>query len=238
MPNLAIIIPCYNEEFRLKADAIGQLVAEVDDAHLFMVNDGSRDNTLEVLNRLTTAFPGRVSVISFSQNEGKARAIAKGVMQVHAGKSFLYIGYMDADFSTPVREFVKLYRIVREKHAAFIFGSRIKTLNSGIRRKPFRHLAGRTISTIIDLHFKLGIYDTQCGAKIFSCDVLDAAFGAPFYCSWLFDVEIFIRLKAKGLLDGGIEHPLCGWKDVEGSKLSLKTLPKILGELVTLARKY
>lgn len=238
MPGLAIIIPCYNEEFRLKADAIGQLILLAGDGTVFLVNDGSKDNTLEILNRMAGAFPGRVSVISSPKNQGKARAIASAVRQVHASGAFHYIGYMDADFSTPPEEFVRLYRILREQDAAFIFGSRIKTLNSGIRRKPFRHLAGRTISTIIDLHFQLGIYDTQCGAKIFSSRVLDAAFGAPFYCSWLFDVEIFIRLKAKGLLQGGIEQPLYGWKDIQGSKLSFKTFPKILGELVTLARKY
>jgi glycosyltransferase involved in cell wall biosynthesis len=238
MPSLAIIIPCYNEESRLKRDAIEKLVKGLDDATLFFVNDGSHDNTLGVLNELAAQFPDRISVISFSKNEGKAKAIAKGFRQVIDTGSFPYIGYMDADFSTPVEEFIKLYTTIREEKASFVFGSRIKKLNSGINRKPFRHLAGRVISTIIDLHFKLGIYDTQCGAKIFSSEVVSAVFDSPFYCNWLFDVEIFIRLKKKELLSGGIEQPLLGWKDIGGSKISLRTLPGICGELVTLARRY
>jgi len=238
MPSLAIIIPCYNEEVRLKRVSIEKLVEGLDDATLIFVNDGSRDNTLAVLSDLAAQFPDRISIISFQKNEGKAKAIAKGVRQVIDTRSFVYIGYMDADFSTPVAEFIKLYTIIREQRASFVFGSRIKKLNSGINRKAFRHIAGRVISTLIDLHFKLGIYDTQCGAKIFSSEVVSAVFDSPFYCNWLFDVEIFIRLKKKGLLSGGIEQPLQGWKDIGGSKISLKTLPAICGELVTLARRY
>jgi dolichyl-phosphate beta-glucosyltransferase len=238
MPNLAIIIPCYNEELRLKREQVEKLVRGLEDSTLFFVNDGSKDNTLEVLNAMAAEYPDRVSVISFSMNEGKARAIAKGIKQVSALRSFVYVGYMDADFSTPVQEFIKLYAVLLEKNAAFIFGSRIKKLNSGIRRKPFRHLAGRAISTVIDLHFKLGIYDTQCGAKIFSHEVLDTVFESPFYCNWLFDVEIFLRLRNGQLLDRGIEEPLIGWKDIGGSKISLRTVPRICAELITLARKY
>ncbi len=238
MPGLAIIVPCYNEQPRLNLEAVDELVGGIGDATLYFVNDGSRDNTIGVLNTMAEKYPGRVYVISYAENEGKARAIAKGIRQVAATNTFSYIGYMDADFSTPVREYIKLYRTILEEKAGFIFGSRIKKLNSGINRKPSRHLIGRTISTIIDLHFKLGIYDTQCGAKIFSVEMLDAAFATPFYCNWLFDVEIFIRLKQKNMLKEGIELPLLGWKDIHGSKLSIKTFPKICRELLTLARKY
>jgi dolichyl-phosphate beta-glucosyltransferase len=113
MPSLAIIIPCYNEEVRLKRVSIEKLVEGLDDATLIFVNDGSRDNTLAVLSDLAAQFPDRISIISFQKNEGKAKAIAKGVRQVIDTRSFVYIGYMDADFSTPVAEFIKLYTIIR-----------------------------------------------------------------------------------------------------------------------------
>jgi dolichyl-phosphate beta-glucosyltransferase len=82
MPSLAIIIPCYNEEVRLKRVSIEKLVEGLDDATLIFVNDGSRDNTLAVLSDLAAQFPDRISIISFQKNEGKAKAIAKGVRQV------------------------------------------------------------------------------------------------------------------------------------------------------------
>jgi dolichyl-phosphate beta-glucosyltransferase len=238
MPGLAIIIPCYNEEARLNKSAIADLVEGLDDARLYFVNDGSRDNTLATLTQLAGSNPSKISVISFSVNEGKAKAIYKGIQQVNASGKYQYVGYMDADFSTPPSEFIKLFQTIRDQQALFVFGSRIKKLNSGINRTPFRHITGRVISTLIDLYFKLGVYDTQCGAKIFAADALEAAFEQPFWCNWLFDVEVFIRLREKGLLDKGVEHPLWGWKDIGGSKLSFRTLPRICGELLTLVKRY
>ena len=185
MPTLAIIIPCYNEEKRLSGNLLAELIDAIKDAHIYLVNDGSRDRTLSLLHSLAEAHPGRVSVISFADNEGKAKAIAKGVREVLSRSSTDYIGYMDADFSTPISEFCHLYTtIVREK-AGFIFASRIKKLNSGLNRSLFRHIVGRCVSTFIDSRFNLGIYDTQCGAKIFSSDTVGLAFGEPFLANWL-----------------------------------------------------
>lgn len=238
MPTLAIIIPCYNEEKRLSGSLLAELVAAMPDAHIYLVNDGSRDQTLPLLHSLGQAHPGRVSVISFDHNEGKARAIAKGVRQVLASSNPDYIGYMDADFSTPIGEFKQLYTtLVREK-AGFIFGSRIKKLNSGLNRSVFRHIVGRCVSTFIDSRFDLGIYDTQCGAKIFSNTTIATAFSEPFLANWLFDAEIFIRLKKNNILHTGIELPITGWKDVGGSKLGLKSFPRIFREYLLLSRKY
>ena len=117
-------------------------------------------------------------------------------------------------------------------------GSRVLLLNSGIKRKYHRHIIGRAIITLINLKFKLGIYDTQCGSKLFSKDIIPKAFNKPFYTSWLFDVEIFIRLQKQNLLIHGIEIPIYNWKDVEGSKLVWKTGFKILKELYLLNKKY
>lgn len=238
MPTLAIIIPCYNEEKRLRASLLAELIASMADGQIYLVNDGSRDQTLPLLHSLAEAHPGKVSVISFENNEGKAKAIAKGVREVVSRANPDYIGYMDADFSTPIKEFSHLYTtIVREK-AGFIFGSRIKKLNSGLNRSLFRHIVGRCVSTFIDSRFNLGIYDTQCGAKIFSNATIGAAFNEPFLANWLFDAEIFIRLKKNNILHTGIEMPITGWKDVGGSKLGIKNFPKIAREFLRLSRKY
>jgi dolichyl-phosphate beta-glucosyltransferase len=236
MQTLAIIIPCYNDAARLNIDLIAELIEGISESVIYFVNDGSCDNTLEVLNMLAGKYPDKIVILSFPKNEGKAKAIAKGFRHLISLESFAYIDYMDADFSTPVEEFIGLYKTLVEKQATYIFGSRIKKLNSGINRKPVRHLIGRSIATIVDFRFKLGIYDTQCGAKIFLSNVVVAAFNKPFYCNWLFDVEIFLRLKQHNILKSGIEMPLTGWRDIGGSKLSYKSFPKICKELFLLTR--
>jgi len=123
---------------------------------------------------------------------------------------------------------------IDKKPGNFIIGSRVLLLNSDIKRKTYRHIIGRFIVTIVNLKFKLGIYDTQCGAKIFPAHIATVAFNKPFTTSWLFDIEVFIRLQKKGLLKLGKELPLKEWKDIDGSKLSWKTSFKILKEIYTL----
>ncbi|MEE9407538.1 MAG: hypothetical protein V3V28_05630 [Polaribacter sp.] len=112
-----------------------------------------------------------------------------------------------------------MYQILLSSKKEYIFGSRILTLNNKIERKTYRHLIGRCIITFINFFFKLGVYDTQCGAKIFNKVILQTAISKPFATNWLFDIEIFIRLSKTQLLNSGIEYPLNKWKDINGSKI-------------------
>ena len=68
--------------------------------------------------------------------------------------------------------------------------------------------------------------------------MISEVFDRPFYTSWLFDVEIFIRLRKKHLLQYGVELPIYDWRDIEGSKLGFGTSFKILKELYSLFKKY
>lgn len=236
MHKIAVIIPCYNEEKRLKTESLEALLREVD-ADLFLANDGSRDGTLAVLQKFTQGNP-RCEVLDFQPNSGKANTIFLAVNKLLERDTYDYIGYFDADFSTPVDQIRKVIEATTAPQVSFGIASRVQLLNSGIRRRTDRHIIGRIIITLINLKFKLGIYDTQCGAKIFSTSILREAFDKPFITSWLFDVEIFIRLKKKNLLSGGREIPIENWVDVEGSKLGWRTGFKILRELFLLIKKY
>lgn len=237
MQKVAIIIPCYNEAKRLNYNEIEQLILKTK-GDIYFTNDGSNDNTVEVIKSIVFKHPERCFLINYTENSGKANTIYKSVNQIHQFDKYDFIGYFDADFSTPASEIIRLIDELSLRSCDFLFGSRILLLNSGIKRKYYRHIIGRVIITIINLKFKLGIYDTQCGAKLFSKAIIPKAFNQSFYTSWLFDVEIFIRLKKQNLLQHGIEVPIFYWKDIEGSKLGWKTGFKILKELYLLNKKY
>lgn len=237
MKKIGLIIPCYNEEFRLKTDHIKFLV-ENSDTSIYLVNDGSTDNTVKQIQNIVNCFPNRCFIINYQENSGKANTIFKAIQEIKSQNSYDFIGYFDADFSTPPQEIIRLLNICQSSDSQFLFGSRILILNSLIERKTYRHFIGRAIITLINIKYKLGIYDTQCGAKIFNTNIINKVFTEKFYTSWLFDVEIFIRLKKQNCLKFGLEIPLKQWKDVDGSKLGLKSSFKILKELVTLYQKY
>jgi dolichyl-phosphate beta-glucosyltransferase len=230
MQKIAIIIPCYNEEKRIKKSNIDFLMNN-SEVTLFFANDGSTDKTVDVIKEIIKAYDNRCFLLDFQENEGKANTIYKAVTQINKQDQFQFIGYFDADFSTPASELVLMVETLEKSVNMFIFASRILLLNSGIERKFYRHIIGRIILTVINFKHKLGIYDTQCGAKIFSREIINVAFDSPFKTKWLFDVEIFIRLKEKELLQYGKEFPVFNWKDVEGSKLGFSSSLTILKEI-------
>jgi len=237
MQKIALIIPCYNEEKRIKKELVVSLLTQ-SSVDVYLANDGSTDNTLAVLEDITTNFKECCFVINYKQNKGKAATIYNAANDLINMGVYTHIGYFDADFSTPVPEMLKMLKELYKKPELFITGCRVKLLNTNIDRKLYRHIIGRIIVTLVNLRFKLGVYDTQCGAKIFPVNIAKTAFSAPFLTSWLFDMEIFIRLKNNDLMFNGREYPLRNWKDVEGSKLGWKTAFKILKEMYILTSNY
>lgn len=84
--------------------------------------------------------------------------------------------------------------------------------------------------------------DTQCGAKVFRKDIINISFKKHFVSKWLFDIEIFLRLKkhyslkkAKKMI---CEKPLNRWIHVDGSKLSFTDSLKIILQLFKIGWSY
>ncbi|MGV0947306.1 glycosyltransferase [Empedobacter falsenii] len=236
MSKLAIIIPCYNEEFRLNFNEIDLLLNQAN-IDVYFANDGSKDNTVKKINQYIQNKPNTF-LFDYKKNEGKAFTIYKSLVSLYEQNKYTYIGYLDADFSTKSVDFLSMYNYLQNSPKEFILASRIMLLNSNIKRKKYRHYIGRIILTIINIKYKLGIYDTQCGAKIFSQNILNEVLKTPFQTAWLFDAEVFIRLKKSNLLTNGVEFPITNWEDVAGSKLKLTDGFEILKEINTLYKNY
>jgi len=237
MQKTALIIPCYNEEKRIKKELVVWLLTH-STIDIYLANDGSTDRTIEVLEDIAADFSERCYVLNYKHNRGKAATIFNAANELIDSNSYSHIGYFDADFSTPVPEVLLMLNELLKNPDFFITGCRVKLLNSTIDRKFYRHVIGRIIVTLVNLRFDLGVYDTQCGAKIFPVSIAKTAFNKPFLTSWLFDMEIFIRLKNNDLMFNGREFPLNNWTDVEGSKLSWKTAFKIIREMYILTSNY
>ena len=93
---LSCIIPCYDEAENIRPffQAAEQALAPWDRQYeLIFVDDGSRDETLQELEKLYRRAPDRVRVVSFSRNFGKEAAIYAGLHHC-AGD---YVALIDAD---------------------------------------------------------------------------------------------------------------------------------------------
>jgi len=237
MQKICIIIPCYNEAKRLKTLAFEHFITTHVDVQFLFINDGSTDLTKDILKELQIR-TDHITVTHLLKNKGKGEAIREGIQQALLTGNYNYIGYLDADLSTPLEEFYRLYQKMLAKNKSIVFGSRIKKADTVIERSYFRHLVGRTIATVVDKKLKLGCYDTQCGAKIFSSEILKEVVQQPFLTKWFFDVEIFMRLKKQHGELNALEIPLTVWRSVKSSKLNILSFPAVMKEIYILLTKY
>jgi len=223
-----IVVPCYNEAARLDLPAFTAFLDQSDDVSLLLVDDGSSDDTPQLLETLRAQHPARVSMYRAARNAGKAEAVRHGV-RLALRRRPAFVGYWDADLATPleaVRDFRAVLRARPE--LTLVIGSRVALLGRQIRRRWTRHLLGRAFATAASLVLGLSVYDTQCGAKLFRVTPATIGlFDAPFRSRWIFDVELLARLVAAARAGGGrpaheliYECPLDRWQDVAGSRLA------------------
>jgi glycosyltransferase involved in cell wall biosynthesis len=223
--DVQIVIPCFNEEHRLDEAAFAPLFDSPDVALLF-VDDGSTDGTSRVVEKML-AEPNRPAALyRLGRNSGKAEAVRAGLLE-GLERGFRYVGYADADMSTPAGEIVRLVRLVKDEDLKLAMGARVLMMGTRIDRRTARHFAGRVFATVASLGLGVPVYDTQCGAKVIaSCPALREALADPFGNRWAFDVELIGRLlypedpAIEPIAPSEIkELPLETWEDVAGSKL-------------------
>ncbi len=218
-----LTVPCYNEASRLDVSEVARLL---EDARLdvLFVNDGSRDETAALLDRLAAEHGPRVRVLHLAQNGGKGEAVRRGMLEALSWGSPV-VGYLDADFATPPRECSRLLDALEDSAAKVVLGARIARLGAVVERHAARHYLGRVFATAASTVLDLAVYDTQCGAKLFrDTQALRQALAEPFRSRWAFDVELIGRLLAGAASpltkEDFLEVPLGEWHDKRGSKLA------------------
>ncbi|MEK9613554.1 MAG: glycosyltransferase [Flavobacteriaceae bacterium] len=239
--NIGIIIPCYNEAKRLRVSEYRSFLEKEKQVTIYFVNDGSQDETQEVLESLKLLYPEHIHILTLKKNKGKAVAVQTGMNRALQENQYECLAYLDADLSTSLEECLLLAGKI-SKQKQFIFGSRIKKVDNQIQSKTSRMIIGRILASIISKMLHLSVYDTQCGCKIFSSYWAALVFKNPFLTSWLFDVEIFYRLihvfGRKKLIPQIAEVPLKNWVNVDDSKVELSYGIKVWFDLYKIYKHY
>jgi len=230
---MILVIPLYNEESRF-SDAYFRSIVGIPGIFLLFVNDGSSDRTQEILENFCGEFTHQARIISLKRNIGKANATRLGMLEA-LNFPDSRIGFLDGDGAFPyfvVRKAIKDLETVTDKGISFWY-SRVMLAGSDINRNPMRHYAGRIIATLVTFRLPNCPYDTQAGFKIFNPGAnRQQIWIKPFKTRWLFDVEIYFRLKRLEMHEKIIEIPVQSWTDKPGSKIRVLTIFRIFKEIL------
>ena len=189
----SIVIPAYNESARL-GGTIEKVLAYVHargwDAEVIVVNDGSRDNTADIIRTFAAKDPA-LRLVENPGNRGKGYSVRNGMLNAR-GQIVLF---SDADLSSPIEEAPKLLDAL-EQGADIAIGSRWLRADTQTQRQPLhRQLFGRVYNLILRLTLGLQFADTQCGFKAFKQPAVQAIFPLQKIERWGFDPEILFLAK-------------------------------------------
>lgn len=176
MPNLSLIVPCYNEQETLRPfmqELYAVLVSLHDiEAEVILVNDGSADETLPLMRELCGQYKG-VRYISFSRNFGKESAMLAGFEAARGD----YVAVMDADLQDPPALLPEMLRAVREEGYDCAGTRRVSR-----KGEPFvRSLFARAFYRLINMVSHTQLVDGARDYKLLSRKVVDALLRLPEY---------------------------------------------------------
>ena len=196
-PELSIVIPCYNEEQRLPR-TIEQverfLAGDGTSYELILVDDGSTDGTRGIMDAAAARNPS-VRLEALPHNRGKGRALAEGVA-VAKGAEILVT---DADLSTPIDELDKLRAELRKGAGVAIASRALRGSRVEVSQPFYRVLMGKAFNLLVQAVLLPGIWDTQCGFKLFRGDVAHEAFAGLTTDGFGYDPEVLYLAKRRGV---------------------------------------
>jgi glycosyltransferase involved in cell wall biosynthesis len=243
---ISTVIPCYNEANRLDLMAFERFVQRTIRAHLLFVDDGSTDQTADLLRDFCRAHPKSATLLVLPENQGKAEAVRRGILAA-SESSCDAIGFWDADLATPL-EAVDQFRSTLERRPAIqiIWGTRFPLLGRRIQRQRIRRLLGRAFSNGAAIAVGIPIHDALCGAKMFrNGNLCKQLFSKPFDSRWIFDVEILARLRSIASADDGnrigqllFEQVLDDWQEIGDSRLRTRDFVRAGFELSRLMWQF
>lgn len=171
-PYLSVIIPSYNELENIKRGILTEvyqyLKKQSYSFELILSDDGSTDGTTQELANFANQY--QEVVLLKNKHAGKAPTVTSG-MFFAKGEWRLFT---DFDQSTPIKEIEKLFKFTNDY--SVIIGSR--ELPGAIRDKEplHRHLMGKGFNLLVQFLAIPGIYDTQCGFKLFNQEATEKLF--------------------------------------------------------------
>mgnify|MGYP006269633011 CR=1 FL=1 len=227
MTKLIIQIPCYNEEGTLGA-TLADLPRElpgVDEIEWLIIDDGSRDRTIEVAQA-----SGVDHIVRHAKNQGLAKAFMTGLRASLAAQADIIVN-TDADNQYCAEDIPNLIEPILLEQAEIVVGAR--PINKIPHFSPIKKALQRLGSYVVRLASNTNIPDAPSGFRAFS---REAALQINVFDNYTYTLETIIQAGQKGMAITSIPVRVNG--DLRPSRLVKSTPTYILRSITTIFRIF
>lgn len=172
-PHLSVVVPSYNEERNFARGVLEDIARYLEqqsyDWEVVLSDDGSTDRTPELLDEFARTHHG--FRVLHNVHGGKASTVTAGMLAARGAHRL----FTDFDQSTPLSEVEKFWPFIDDAYDIVIGSREVQ----GARREKepiLRHIMGKGFNILVQLIAVPGIFDTQCGFKLFSSAATEALF--------------------------------------------------------------
>ena len=216
MNKLSVVIPVYNEEKYITTTIQRVLDAKLEEEsiEIVVVDDGSKDRTIEILRDLATELP-EIKVYQQPVNMGKGAALRRGFQE--ASGDIILI--QDADLEYDPGDYPTLLKPILDGKADVVYGSRF--LGGPHRVLYFWHFAGNQFLTLLsNITTNLNLTDMETGYKVFRSEVIKAI---PLKSNRFgFEPEVTAKIARRGWRIFETQISYFGRSYAEGKKIGWK----------------
>lgn len=229
VPHLNVIIPAYNEESRIIETLhsyTNYLESHWPTYSIIVVDDGSTDDSADVVKRFSEYFP-TVRCVSLTRNFGKGIALSRGIAELSSTIAFPQLVLTaDADGSADLASvsdlFLELQCLVQSNWDLPVLICGYRTYDETAMGRQIFRWGFRTLVRIVC--GTTGSRDTQCGFKLMTVSAAVPLYSSLYLGRWSHDVEVLLRARMMGVQVA--EAPV-RWVDKQGSKLKIEGIFKV-----------
>lgn len=220
---LSVIIPAYNEQRRLPktlSSIDSYLRKQPYDYEILVVNDGSKDKTAEVVENLKVKIRN-LRLIDNKENQGKGFVVRQGLLEAKGE----YRLFTDADNSTSIDQVEKMWPEIKKGYDIVIGSRDVKGAVIPVPQTWIRRRLGDVFNLFTQITCGLwGIWDAQCGFKIFTKEAVEKILPKCKINRFAFDPEILVIAKKLGFK---IKEIPVVWINEPESKVKFKSMIKM-----------
>ena len=189
---LSVVLPLFNESEQIQ-EAITRIISTLEGLSykLILVDDGSTDNSVSLINDLQLP---QLQVISYSPNKGKGYALKQGISSI----SSEYGAYIDADLDIdPSSLIIGLNLLKKNPNLTMAIGSKVHK-DSIVQYSRTRKILSKTYRLLTTILFHLSVNDTQTGIKVFRTKEVKNSLVQVSANGWSFDLELLSFVQRDG----------------------------------------